>query len=502
MRDQKKQGILISYVNILLSTLINVVLTPMLIGALTDEGYSVYKIMHSFAGPLAMLNLGVSTVVARNVAKFLATKDGDRKEKENTYALGLIISAAMCGLIVLAGYVMQLYIPTIYKDSFTPENILMAQRMFMVFTTTTAIHILTEPFRGVIMGYGRFVVYYGSQTLQYIFRFSAIFILLKLGHDALSVALVDLVLAIVILLSYIVYDFFVLHQRIKLHYFDKQNLIEFALFAVAILLQAFVNQVNNNLDIIILGASQVAEVITMYSSALMIYSVYNMLISVFSGVYLPQATKLVHQGAGGEQLTDFIIKPGRIQAVIALAVLGGFAVAGQDFITVWIGAKYINAYWVALLLMIPVTIPLVESVGIAILDAKLKRVFRSVTLMIMAVINAGLTIVFVQFWGFWGALAGTVISLLVGHGLLMNIYYRKALKINVIRMFGGIFSRTLLAGLLSVAVCLPISLFINGTVLAFLVKGVCFVIVYAACLLLFALNKEEKQYFLHFFRKQ
>jgi O-antigen/teichoic acid export membrane protein len=151
--------------------------------------------------------------------------------------------------------------------------------------------------------------------------------------------------------------------------------------------------------------------------------------------------------------------------------------------------------------MIPVTIPLVESVGIAILDAKLKRVFRSVTLMIMAVINAGLTIVFVQFWGFWGALAGTVISLLVGHGLLMNIYYRKALKINVIRMFGGIFSRTLLAGLLSVAVCLPISLFINGTVLAFLVKGVCFVIVYAACLLLFALNKEEKQYFLHFFRK-
>ena len=220
---------------------------------------------------------------------------------------------------------------------------------------------------------------------------------------------------------------------------------------------------------------------------------------VYTGSYWTESKESA-QGLA-QQLTDFIIKPGRIQAVIALAVLGGFAVAGKDFITIWIGAKYINAYWVSLFLMIPVTIPLVESVGIAILDAKLKRVFRSVTLMIMAVINAGLTIVFVQFWGFWGALAGTVISLLVGHGLLMNIYYHKALKINVIRMFGGIFSRTLLAGLLSVAVCLPISLFINGTVLAFLIKGGCFVIVYAACLLLFALNKEEKQYFLHFFKK-
>lgn len=501
MRDQKKQGVLISYINIILSTLINIVLTPILISSLTDDGYSIYKIIRSFSGPLALLNLGVSTVVARNVARYLASDNRNEKEKENTYSIAIIISAVMCGLIMLAGYIMQMVIPTIYKESFSPENIKLAQWMFMVFASTTAIHILTEPFRGAIIGYGRFVVYYGSQTFQYIFRFTTIYILLKLGYGALAVAVVDLVIAVIILLAYIIYDFLILHQKIKLHYFDKKSVVEFASFAVAILLQAFVNQVNNNLDIIILGASQAANIITMYSSALTIFSVYNMLISVFSGVYLPQATKLVQQNATGEQLTDFIIKPGRIQAIIAVAVLGGFAIAGKDFISIWIGVQYNNAYWVALLLMIPVTIPLVESVGIAILDAKLKRVFRSVTLSLMAIINAVITLILVQFLGFWGALIGSVISLLVGHGLLMNLYYKKSLNINVLRLFREIFSGTLIGGILSVVLCLPIALFLNGTIISFLVKALCFVIVYVACLFLFALKKDEKQYIFCYIKK-
>ena len=67
-----------------------------------------------------------------------------------------------------------------------------------------------------------------------------------------------------------------------------------------------------------------------------------------------------------------------------------------------------------MMLMGPVTIPLVQNVCLSILDAKLKRLFRSATLVIMAVINVILSIILVRFMGFWGAALGTVISLLVG----------------------------------------------------------------------------------------
>lgn len=494
MKDQKKQGILISYLNIVLSTLVNIVLTPILISFLTDEGYSVYRIIRSFAGPLAMLNLGVSTVVARNIAKFIVSEHKDYRENENKCAIAIIISVAMGLLIMFAGYMMQMLIPEIYGNTFSKESIRLAQQMLLVFSATTAVHIITEPFRGIIIGHGRFVLYHGSQTLQYILRFLTIYFLVKSGHNALSIAIVDLVLSIVILLVYYVYDSFVLHQRIRFYYIDKKTVSEFSSFALAILLQALVNQVNNNLDITILGAVEPAGIITMYSAALTIYSVYNMLISVFIGVYLPQATQLVENKANGEQLTDFVIKPGRVQAMLAMCIIGGFAIVGKDFISIWIGSQYINAYYVALFLMIPATIPLVENVAIVILDAKLKLFFRSVTLIIMVVVNILLTLILVRFFGFWGALVGTVISLILGHGILMNIYYKTQIQLNVFRMFKEIFSGTLWVGIVAIICCVPISLFLNGTLYAVLIKGVAFILIYCVGMFFFGLRQDEKEY--------
>ena len=66
MKDQKKLGLSMSYLNLALATVSNIFLTPFIIRTLGDEGYSIYKVMQSFAGPLAMFNLGVSTIVASN----------------------------------------------------------------------------------------------------------------------------------------------------------------------------------------------------------------------------------------------------------------------------------------------------------------------------------------------------------------------------------------------------------------------------------------------------
>ena len=83
MKDQKKTGAVLSYFNILLSTVSNFVLIPLMIAALSDDEYSIYKVMQSFSGPLIMLNLGISTITARSIAKYRAVMDGDKKEKEN-----------------------------------------------------------------------------------------------------------------------------------------------------------------------------------------------------------------------------------------------------------------------------------------------------------------------------------------------------------------------------------------------------------------------------------
>jgi hypothetical protein len=68
-------------------------------------------------------------------------------------------------------------------------------------------------------------------------------------------------------------------------------------------------------------------------------------------------------------------------------------------------------------------------------------------------------------------------------------------------MFKEIFSGTLGAAALSVAMCLPLSLLINGTLLSFLLKAGCFVLLYGAFLLWFGLRKEEGEYVTHSLRR-
>ena len=83
MNHSKKGGILLSYLNIILSMLVNVVLTPLLITSLADDTYSLYKVMSSFSGPLIMFNMGVSTIVARSIVQYQTTDVNDKAKKEN-----------------------------------------------------------------------------------------------------------------------------------------------------------------------------------------------------------------------------------------------------------------------------------------------------------------------------------------------------------------------------------------------------------------------------------
>ena len=49
--NQKRTGILISYLNLVISMAVNIFLTPLMIRSFGDVDYSIYKVMQSFAVP-------------------------------------------------------------------------------------------------------------------------------------------------------------------------------------------------------------------------------------------------------------------------------------------------------------------------------------------------------------------------------------------------------------------------------------------------------------------
>lgn len=499
--SQRKVGVILSYINLAIGLLINVFLTPILINYFGDLDYSIYKVMQSFAGPLTMFNLGISTVVTRCISKIDKLGINAEKEKKNTIAISMIVSVIMSVLVIIVGIFMCFLIPNIYGNTYSAEYVLLAQKIFIIFMLSAVVHMLTDSFSGCILGHEKYVVSAAIPIVKNVIRVVLTLLFLSLGLGVLYVAIVDLIYAIVIFIFSCLYSLIKLKEIPKLIYWDKKQVIEILLFGLALLLQAIVTQVNNNVDTLILGAFvEEKRIITMYSSALVIFAFYNSLISEITKFFLPKATKLVSSNASGKELTDFIIYPGRWQAVIAVGCIAGFALFGENFISIWIGDNYKDAYLVALILMLPVTIPLVENAAISILDATLKRLFRSVVLIVMAVVNVIISIFLVQLIGFWGAVLGTVLSLLIGHGLLMNMYYAKKFKIEIFRMFKEIFKGILPAGVLSIIVSIPL-LFLGNSLFFFVIKCIVFIIIYLLFLMLFGFNKTEKTFVFQFASK-
>ena len=194
-----------------------------------------------------------------------------------------------------------------------------------------------------------------------------------------------------------------------------------------------------------------------------------------------------------DEFTKLMAKIGRIQWLILGLVTGGFVVFGQYFIVhIFAGKGYEDAYKAALYLVIPALIPLIQNIGIEMQRALNKHQFRSIIYLIMAIGNIGISIPLAGKWGAVGTAMGTAFSLLIGNGLIMNIFYHRVLKINmkyfwkeILKTWKGFLIPSILAVFMMRHV-------VFENIKIFFISAIAFTVVYCISILLFSCNEEEK----------
>jgi O-antigen/teichoic acid export membrane protein len=224
-----------------------------------------------------------------------------------------------------------------------------------------------------------------------------------------------------------------------------------------------------------------------------INSLYIQMSTAVSSVFIPKVNQIVASSDDNRELTQLMSRVGRIQYIILMLILTGFIFFGKRFIGLWAGAGKEQAYYVALLLMAPVTVSLVQNLGIEIQRAKNKHKARSVVYACLAIGNVGVSIGLVPYWGVVGAAAGTTISLILGNILFMNWYYHKKLGLDMITFWKDILAlvpATLVVCLVGWVYTYFVK--VNSWMILALSAGV-FAVVYAAALWLLGLNRYEKQ---------
>jgi O-antigen/teichoic acid export membrane protein len=243
----------------------------------------------------------------------------------------------------------------------------------------------------------------------------------------------------------------------------------------------------------ILGVVQGTTLVAVYAIAMNFIALYMQVSNAFSGLFLPKASIMVAKNASNQEFSSLMAKFGRIQSMILLLILSGFILFGQRFIELWAGINYSEAYKYVLIILIPLTIPLIQNLGLSILQAKNLYTFRTITYLLIAIINIIVTIPLALKFGGYGAAISTAVSVIVGHIIIMNIYYHRKVGIDI-TYFWKQLSPLLIVFLISLVLGYVVNLLlVNDTILIYILKITIFIIIYFALMWFIGLNKYEKE---------
>src|SRR5690606_36960102 len=208
-----------------------------------------------------------------------------------------------------------------------------------------------------------------------------------------------------------------------------------------------------------------------------------------SGVFLPNITKKVFSDGTNDELSNILIKVGRIQYILLGMVLTGFILYGREFIAIWVGEEFNKSYYIALIIMIPFTIDLIQNIGLAILQAKNMYSFRAIVFLSLAISKIIISIPMAIYMGEIGAALATGVSYFIGNGIVMNYYYHKKVKLNILKFWKEIFKLTIPI-ILSFLIGLVVNkLNVDYNLLSLIVKIILYMIIYILIIWRFGMNR-------------
>ena len=267
------------------------------------------------------------------------------------------------------------------------------------------------------------------------------------------------------------------------------------IFAFWIFVGEIVDKLYGTTDMALIGAvpELATDGVAVYNLGTVFSGIVLTIAVGISGLMAPRTNKMVFSGSSAAELTDFGIKIGRIQALIIGLIVSGFVAFGKPFIHFYAGDSYYESYWVALLVMIPYLIPIVQNVFLNIVVAENKHRFRSLVYLGIALLNVAGTWILIHHIGVIGAALMSGIALILGQGLIMNWFYSKRIGLEIDRFWKNVLPIYVLSFLLSVVALLVGKYLVDYYNLPALLIGIIvYSAIYCAITWLLAMNDYEK----------
>ena len=489
--NQIKAGAVLNYVIIALNTLLGLLYTPYMLRMLGQNEYGLYSIVASVIAYLTVLDLGFGNAIIRYTAKFRA----EGKEKEQWEMFGMFtVVYSIIGLIALGiGSLLYFNVDALFDRTMTAEDLSQARIMILLLIVNLAFTFPLSIFGSIISAYEDFVFQKIVQICRILLSTATIVILLYIGYKAVAMVVVQTVFNISVLLLNLFYCKRKIKIKIWFHAFNWPFLKEISIYSFWIFLNAIMDRVYWSTGQFVLGSLVGTVAVAIFAVAITLQQMYMLFSTSLASVLLPKITGMVARHKSDKEISNLFISTGRLQAIVMFIVLAGFTIFGKGFIEIWAGKDYADSYVLTLIFFFALFIPLIQNVGIMILQARNQMKFRSVCYVIIAAVSLGGQVLLAKARGPVGVAMAIGGALLLGQGLIMNIYYKRRQKLDIISFWKQVGRMAIVPVILTgVGLCLrpyfdfsnPLQLCIGITI---------FCVIYLPLFWKFSMNKQEKE---------
>ena len=334
IKSQRKNGAILSYITIIINTVIQFLYTPFLTRMLGQGEYGLYSLVSSVIGYLTVLDLGFGNAIIVFTVKYRTQgRYEDEKKLHGMFSvIYLIIGILSAGI----GIILSFFAGQIFGNSMTGDELGKAQIMMLILTFNVCLTFIFSIYSSIITANEQFVFQKIVTILSAIMKPLIMVPLLFLGFKSLAMCVVLTIVNILASIS----NYWFCKKRLKIQItfkgFDGALLGIIISYSFYIFLTVIVDKVNWNADHFILGIVCGTIQVSVYSVASQLTQLFLNLSTAISNVFLPKISQMVARNESTETLTSEMIKVGRLQFLIINLMATGLIIFGKPFIIWWV----------------------------------------------------------------------------------------------------------------------------------------------------------------------
>ncbi len=488
--NELKIGSIMTYINLIISTIIPLLYTPIMLRILGQAEYGLYSLSNSVISYLSLLNFGFGTAIIRFISKFRV--EGNHEKIEGVTGLILSIYGIIAIIVCVIGFSLTKGTGLFFGTGLTTNEIQRLKILMIIMTISTALSFPVSILSSVSVAYEKYIFRKMVDMVATIAAPILNLVVLFMGYASVGLAMIGLMTQIiygVIFIWYCKQKLNVVPRFKNMPFYMIKEILGFSIYIFA---SSIIDMLYWATDKVLIGAMLGTVAVAVYNIGGTFTAMLQNMSSAISGVFGTRVNIMVFENQPIEKLSELLIRIGRLQYYVVSLILSGYIVFGQIFINIWAGKDYSQAYMIGLLTMLPLAVPLIQNIAFTVITAQNKLKFRTIVYAIIAILNVIGTIVVMPKFGIIGAATCTAMAFIVGNGILMNWYYLKIIKLDIKAFWKNIIKISIVPIIMIIIGNIILKYVVVKNLWILMLLGIIYVIIFGIFSWIFEMNNYEK----------